>query len=290
MNLNRSDRKKLAVNLLFELLGCTIYAVSVHCFTAPNHIAPGGVTGLATLANYLWELPIGLVTLAINLPLLLLAWKFLGRQFTIRTFVTVTMLTTVMDLVMPLLPTYTGDPILAGLFGGVCSGAGLGLVFMQGSTTGGTDIACRLVQRKYPHMPVGQLILLFDAVVLLCGALVYQDIETLLYGMIAIFTSTQVIDKVLYGLDSGRMLMVMSEYSREIADAIIARVGRGVTFLEGEGAFSGQQRKVLLCAVRTPQYFRIKSIINEIDPNAFLIAAEASEILGYGFNPINSQK
>ena len=290
MNLNRSDRKKLAVNLLFELLGSAIYSVGIHCFTAPNHIAPGGVTGLATLANYLWGLPIGLVTMAINLPLLLLAWKFLGRHFTIRTFVTVTMLTAVMDLAMPMVPVYTGDPILAGLFGGVCSGAGLGLVFMQGSTTGGTDIACRLVQRKYPHMPVDRLILLFDAVVLLCGALVYHNIETLLYGMIAIFTSTQVIDKVLYGLDSGRMLMVMSEHSREIADAIIARVGRGVTFLEGEGAFSGQQRKVLLCAVRTPQYFRIKSIINEIDPNAFLIAAEASEILGYGFNPINSQK
>lgn len=281
---------KMAANLFFELVGCVLYAVSVHCFTAPNHIAPGGVTGLATLANYLWLLPIGVVTMAVNLPLLLLAWKFLGRQFTIRTFVTVAMLSTVMDVVMPMIPTYTGNPILAALFGGVCSGAGLGLVFMRGSTTGGTDIGCRLLQLRYPHMPVGKLILAMDAIVLALSAVVYENIETLLYGMITIFTATQVIDKVLYGMDSGRMLLVMSDHPREIADQIIARVGRGVTFLQGEGAYSGQKRQVLLCAVRDPQYYRIKAIINEVDPNAFLIAAEASEILGYGFNPLNTKK
>jgi uncharacterized membrane-anchored protein YitT (DUF2179 family) len=195
-----------------------------------------------------------------------------------------------MDTLMPLLPTYVGNPILAAIFGGVCSGAGLGLVFMRGSTTGGTDIGCRLLQLRYPHMPVGKLILVLDAFVLILSAFVYNNIETLLYGMISIFTATQVIDKVLYGMDSGRMLLVMSDHNREIADQIIARVGRGVTFLQGEGAYSGQQRQVLLCAVRDPQYHRIKAIVNEVDPNAFLIAAEASEILGYGFNPLNTQK
>lgn len=285
-----NNPRKLAANLFFELVGCIVYAVGVYCFTAPNQIAPGGVTGLATLANYVWQLPIGLVTLLINLPLLLMAFKFIGRGFTFRTFVTVAMLSAVMDLLMPLLPTYVGNPILAALFGGVCSGAGLGLVFMRGSTSGGTDIACRLLQLKFPHMPVGRLIMLLDAVVLILSAIVYNNIETLLYGMISIFTAAQVIDKVLYGMDSGRMLLVMSDHHREIADQIIARVGRGVTFLQGEGAYSGQQRQVLLCAVRAPQYYRIKSIINEVDPNAFLIAAEASEILGYGFNPLNTKK
>ena len=290
MKMTVTNPKKLAANLFWELLCCVIYALGVHCFTAPNHIAPGGVTGLATLANYLWSMPIGVVTMAINLPMLFLAWKFLGRTFTTRTFVTVAMLSLVMDLLMPMIPTYTGNPILAALFGGVCNGAGLGLVFMRGSTTGGTDIGSRLLQLKYPHMPVGRLILLLDAVVLALAAVVYRNIETLLYGMIAIYTSTQVIDKVLYGMDSGRLLIVMSEHHREIADQIIARVGRGVTFLNGEGAYSGQQRQVLLCAVRNHQYYRIKTIINEIDPKAFLIAAEASEILGYGFNPLNSKK
>lgn len=287
--MNKNPRK-IAANLLFELVGCILYSVGVYCFTAPNKVVLGGVTGLATLANYLWSSPIGVVTFLINLPLLLAAWRFLGRQFTVRTFITVIMLSGVMDLLMPILPTYTGDAILAALFGGVCCGAGLGLVFMRGSTTGGTDIGCRLLQLRYPHMPVGKLILLLDAFVLALSALVYENIETLLYGMIAIFTSTQVIDKVLYGMDSGRMLLVMSDHSREIADQIIARVGRGVTFLNGEGAFSGAQRQVLLCAVRSTQYHRIKTIVNEIDPNAFWIAAEASEILGYGFNSLNSKK
>ena len=289
MNQRRTPQK-LAADLLVELAGCVLFAVSVLCFTAPNHIAPGGVTGVATLVNYLWQLPIGTVTFLINLPLLAAGWKFLGRTFIQRTFVTLVMFSTVMDLATPLLPTYVGDPILAALFGGVCSGIGLALIFMRGSTTGGTDIACRLIQLRFPHLSVGKLFLIFDGIVLLLSAIVYQNIETLLYGMITIFTSSQVLDKTLYGIDSGRMLLVMSDHSREIADQIIARVGRGVTFLDGEGAYSGLERKVLLCAVRTPQYYRIKTIVNEIDPEAFLIAAEAGEILGYGFNPIGSKK
>jgi len=289
MNQRRTPQK-LAADLLIELAGCVLFAVSVLCFTAPNHIAPGGVTGVATLVNYLWQLPIGTVTFLINLPLLAAGWKFLGRTFIQRTFVTLVMFSTVMDLATPLLPTYVGDPILAALFGGVCSGIGLALIFMRGSTTGGTDIACRLIQLRFPHLSVGKLFLIFDGIVLLLSAIVYQNIETLLYGMITIFTSSQVLDKTLYGIDSGRMLLVMSDHSREIADQIIARVGRGVTFLDGEGAYSGLERKVLLCAVRTPQYYRIKTIVNEIDPEAFLIAAEAGEILGYGFNPIGSKK
>ena len=289
MNQRRTPQK-LAADLLVELAGCVLFAVSVLCFTAPNHIAPGGVTGVATLVNYLWQLPIGTVTFLINLPLLAAGWKFLGRTFIQRTFVTLVMFSTMMDLATPLLPTYVGDPILAALFGGVCSGIGLALIFMRGSTTGGTDIACRLIQLRFPHLSVGKLFLIFDGIVLLLSAIVYQNIETLLYGMITIFTSSQVLDKTLYGIDSGRMLLVMSDHSREIADQIIARVGRGVTFLDGEGAYSGLERKVLLCAVRTPQYYRIKTIVNEIDPEAFLIAAEAGEILGYGFNPIGSKK
>ena len=289
MNQRRTPQK-LAADLLVELAGCVLFAVSVLCFTAPNHIAPGGVTGVATLVNYLWQLPIGTVTFLINLPLLAAGWKFLGRTFIQRTFVTLVMFSTVMDLATPLLPAYVGDPILAALFGGVCSGIGLALIFMRGSTTGGTDIACRLIQLRFPHLSVGKLFLIFDGIVLLLSAIVYRNIETLLYGMITIFTSSQVLDKTLYGIDSGRMLLVMSDHSREIADQIIARVGRGVTFLDGEGAYSGLERKVLLCAVRTPQYYRIKTIVNEIDPEAFLIAAEAGEILGYGFNPIGSKK
>jgi len=291
MTLQKFDGKKLLYDTLWETAGCVLFSVGIHCFTAPNHIAPGGVTGLATLINYLWGFPIGTVSLLMNLPLLLLALRFLGTNFTWRTARTVVILTIVLDLLMPSAPAYTGDAILAALFGGVFTGAGLGLVFMRGSTTGGSDIACRLLQLRYPHMPVGQLVLLLDAAVLAASAVVYQNIETLLYGMITIYTSSQVIDRVLYGMDSGRLLIVMSEHTREIADQIIERVGRGVTFLDGEGAFSGKHRQVLLCAVRKVQYHKVKTIVNEIDPQAFFISTEASEILGYGFNPLNySQK
>lgn len=288
--MGESKLKKMSLDLLFDILGSVVYAVGLHCFTVPNRIAPGGVSGLSTILNYLWGAPIGLTSFLINVPLLLLAFRFLGRAFALRTLRTVVVMSVLLDSVAPFLPAYTGNPILAALFGGACMGAGLALVFMRGSTTGGSDIVSYLVQLKYPYLPIGRLILLINVAVLLLAALAYQNIETLLYGMIAIFTSSQVIDNLIYGMDSGRLLIVMSERPKEIADEIIARVGRGVTFLNGEGAYSGLSRKVILCAVRNQQYFRIKKIVTEIDPEAFLIVTEANEILGYGFNPLNRRK
>ncbi len=282
--------KKIAVDTIYEIIGTIIFSVGIYCFTAPNDIAPGGVSGLSTLANHLWEVPIGTASMALNLPLLFLAFRFLGKNFTLRTFKTVAILSFILDFVMPFAPVYRGNEVLAALFGGVCMGAGLALVFMRGSTTGGTDIAIRLFQLRWPHMAVGRLLFIIDLVVLVLAAVVFQNIETLLYGMIAIYTSAQVVDSVLYGLDSGRMLMIMSDKHTELAEAIIDRVGRGVTFLEGEGAYSGTSRKVLLCAMRNHQYYRIKSIVYEIDPAAFLIATEASEILGSGFFPLDVKR
>ena len=288
--MRNSKFKKIGLDVLGDIAGSLVFAVGLHCFTVPNHIAPGGVSGLSTLANYLWNAPIGLVSFLINVPLLLLALKFLGRSFTLRTLRTVAIMSIVMDVVIVPVPVYTGNTILAALFGGVCMGAGLAIVFMRGSTTGGSDIVSRLLQLKYPYLPIGRLILFIDLAVLLLAALTYRNIETLLYGMIAIFTSTRIIDSLLYGLDSGRLLIIMSEQPQQIADEIIARVGRGVTFLNGEGAYSGISRKVILCAVRNQQYFRIKRIVNEIDPEAFLVVTEANEILGYGFNPLTKTK
>ncbi len=290
MKFGELNLKKIAVDTLYEIAGAIVFSIGIYCFTAPNEIAPGGVSGLSTLANHLFGIPLGTASLILNLPLLFLALRFLGRAFTIRTFKTVAILSLVMDIVMPLAPVYEGNGVLASLFGGVCMGAGLALVFMRGSTTGGTDIAIRLFQLRWPHMAVGRLLFIIDLFVLVLAAFVFMNIETLLYGMIAIFTSARVLDSVLYGMDSGRMLLIMSKKHDELAQAILQGVDRGVTFLQSEGAFSGQPGKVLLCAMRNNQYHRIKAIVSEIDPEAFLITTEASEILGSGFYPIDVKR
>ena len=285
--MDKKEIEKLLGDIPFDLVGCFIFSIGIYCFTAPNEIAPGGVSGLATIINYLFGIPIGLVSFLFNIPLLLLALRFLGRHFTIRTLKTSAILSLILDLVMPFIPVYVGDPILAALFGGVCLGVGIGIVFMRGSTTGGSDIVTMLIQRRFPHFSIGRVVLATDFLVLLLSTVVYQNIETMLYGLIAIFAQTKMIDGVVYGTDSGRMAIVISTKEREIADTIMTQLDRGVTFLEGEGGYRGEKRKVLLCAVRAQQFARLKKIIHAIDPAAFVIVTEAGEILGDGFKKLS---
>ncbi len=269
-----------------DLAGAFLFSTGVHSFTSAHNIAPGGATGISIIINHLTGLPIGVLLFAINVPLLLLGWRFLGHKFTVRTLVSVAILTLFMDYISVLLPVYTGDTLLAALFGGVMMGAGLALVFMGGSTTGGTDIVSRLVQTKYPHLQMGRLVFLMDLVVILLATVVFGSIDSALYAIIAMFTSGVVIDAMLYGLDTGKLVMVFTCKSDELAKRIISDLHRGVTILSGKGGYSGAQRDMILCAVRNSQYFKLKRLANELDPRAFVIVTGASEIRGEGFKPI----
>ncbi len=286
----KEKAKRFAVDVLYDTVGGLIFAVGIACFVSPAQIAPGGVSGLSILVNYLTDLPVGTVNLAFNIPLLLLAWFFLGRSFTLRTLRSVFIQSVMIDLVSLWLPQYTGERIMAALFGGVAVGAGLSLVFMRGSTTGGTDIVSRLIQRKYRHISIGKLLFFVDVGVLALSVAVFRNIETGLYGMITIYTSAKVLDGILYGLNTGKVLLVISGKHREIAARVMEQLERGVTFLQGSGAWSGEEKQILLCAVRTNQCFRVEEIIRGLDPDAFLIILEANEIAGEGFRPITSEK
>lgn len=286
----KEKAKEFALDLLYTVAGAAILAVGVSCFVGPAQIAPGGVSGLSILVNFLTDLPVGAVNLAFNIPLILLAWKFLGRRFTLRTLVTVLIQSVLMDVITLWIPVYTGERIMAALFGGVASGVGLALVFMRGSTTGGTDIVSRLLQLRYRHLSIGRLLFSVDVVVLLLSVAVFRNIEAGLYGMIAIFASGKVLDNILYGLDTGKVLLVVSGKNQEIAARIMETLKRGVTFLHGSGAWSGTERQVLLCAVRAQQCYRVEEIVRAADPDAFLVVMEANQIAGEGFRPITSDK
>lgn len=276
-------RKDLFLDVLYDIVGCSIFSASIQCFSSPNNIAPGGVSGLSILIQYVTGIPISLMSFALNIPLLLLAWRFLGKRFTLRTLRTVVIMTGTLALAQRIVVPYHGEMILAALFGGVMEGIGLGVVFMRGSTTGGTDIASRLIQLRYPHISIGRLMLLVDGCVLMASAVVYRNIENALYGMVTIFASTRIIDSILYGLDTGKALLVVSDHADTIAGEISTHLDRGSTILSARGSYTGQDKPVLLCAVRKNQYHRLKQIVYLVDPTAFVLALDASEVIGEGF-------
>ncbi|MCI8816461.1 MAG: YitT family protein [Angelakisella sp.] len=282
--------KEFLLDVLYDIAGGIVFAVGLGCFVGPAQIAPGGVSGLAILANHLFGLPVGTVNLGINIPLLLLAWRLLGRRFTLKTLRSVFLQSLMIDLVALWLPEYTGDRIMAALFGGVAIGIGLAPVFMRGSTTGGTDIVSRLIQLRFRHVSIGKLLFLVDLAILLLSVAVFRNIETGLYGMICIYTSGRIVDGILYGLDTGKVVLVVSEKHQEIAGRVMDQLERGATFLHGSGAWSGEDKRVLLCAVRANQCYRVEEIVRGADPDAFLIILEANEIVGEGFRPITSNK
>ena len=242
-----------------------MFAIGLGCFVGPAQIAPGGVSGLSIIINYLTGLPVGSLNMGINIPLLLLAWRFLGRRFTLKTLRSVFIQSVMIDLVGRWLPVYAGDRIMSALFGGVAIGVGLAPVFMRGSTTGGTDIVSRLIQLRFRHVSIGKLLFMVDTAVLLLSVAVFRNIETGLYGMITIYTSNRILDGILYGLDTGKVVLVISEKNQQIAQQVMDRLERGATFLQAEGAWSGQEKKVLLCVVRAVQCYRVEEIVRGVD-------------------------
>lgn len=290
MKNTRISARKLALDVLFDILGGVFMAVSLNCFNNPNGIAPGGVSGIAVMLNHLFGLPLGSVMLVINVPLLALAWIYLGHSFALYTLKSTLIQSVIIDLLALYLPAYTGDHLLATLFGGVCTGLAVGLVFRRGSTTGGTDIVCRLIQIRYPFVRIGIVMNGVDAVIVAASMVVFRNIETGLYALISIFVCGRVIDAMLGGANMGRLVLVISDKHTEIARDVISEMNRGATLLQASGAYSGLSRKVLMCAVRINEYPQLQEIIKRHDPEAFLITTNANEVLGEGFAPITGKK
>lgn len=273
-------------------LAAVIYAVAFNIFYAPNQIAFGGVTGVAQMINRLFgRPPVGLLIIVINVPLFLLAWKFLGRHMLFGSLYAMVLSSLLLDLFGGLIrfPTLE-EPIMACIFGGVFLGLASGLVCREGASMGGTDIASRLVKLKIPTLSVGQLLMSLDLVVIVCVSIVFQQINSALMGIVALYVATSVMDRVLFGTDPSKVAYIISDESKEIAQTIITEMHRGVTILHGAGAWSGAEKNVLLCAFKSRQIVVLKRRIKEIDPKAFLIVCNAYEVLGDGFLPHDTKQ
>lgn len=276
---------KLVKRYALILLGAAVYALAFDAFFVPNGVAFGGVTGLAQIIHFFVPaLSVGALVIVFNVPLFFAGWRLLGGKLLVSSLFAMTASSLFIDL-FPLIFAFAPmeDTLLACLAGGVVLGVGLGIIFLQGSTTGGTEIVARLLKLKLAWLPMGKLLMAADLVVVALVALVFREVNTALYGVVALYLSTFVMDRVLYGMDNAKVAYIISDKPDEIAKVILHELDRSVTFLHGQGGWSGAEKKVILCAFKQRQIVAMKETVRKADPDAFMIVTAAHEVLGKGF-------
>ena len=271
-------------------LGSVIYALAFDWFVAPNQIAMGGVTGLAQIVNALLPvLPVGVMTIAINVPLFLAGWRLLGSRMLVTSLFATAVSSLAIDAIAAIHTFASMEPLLAALYGGAAMGVGLGLVFSQGATTGGTDIIGKLMKRKFPWLPTGKLVMIPDMAVVVLAAAVFGTVNAALYGLIQMYLLGKVMDAVLYGWDISRVAYIITDRWEEVSRRLLD-MERGVTLLQGQGAYTGTEKRVLLVAFRQQEIVPIKGMLRQIDPKAFFIVCDAHEIFGEGFGDYQKEE
>ena len=271
-------------------LGAVIYALAFDWFVAPNQIAMGGVTGLAQIVNALVPvLPVGVLSILVNVPLFLAGWRLLGGRLLVSSLYAMAVSSLAIDVIAWMHTFPPMDPILATLYGGAGMGEGLGLVFSQGATTGGTDIIGKLLKLKFPWLPIGKLVMIPDMVVVILAAVVFGTVNAALYGLIQMYLLSKVMDMILYGWDTSRVAYIITDRWEETVRGLLD-MNRGVTLLQGKGAYTGAEKQVLLVAFRQREIVPIKRMLREIDPKAFFIVCDAHEILGEGFGDYQKEE
>lgn len=278
-------------DVIIILAAAAVYSLGVCCFISPNGIAPGGVTGIAVVIAAMSPVKVGTLIFALNIPLLILGFIFLQKSTMIKTIISVLAITVFTDIFEDALPIYDadgGNGIMAALFGGALMGIGLGLNYQRESTSGGTDIIIKMIQKHSPDMKLGALTAALDTLVVAFGMYVYRDINVVLFAVVAIYIQSQLIDFLVYGTQESRFLLIFpqsSQSTEQIAQRLLEQ-RRGVTLLNAKGAYSGKEREVIATAVHRTAYSKVKRLIREVDPKAFVITTSAGEVLGEGFTQL----
>lgn len=289
---NKPELKRLlitATEILMCILGSFMYAAAVSLFVTPLKFAAGGLTGLGILVNYLVPvISTGTFVFIANIPLFIISWKKFGFRFIARTVFATALVSVFIDLIDVFGEKYgwffAGEEKLVGaIFGGIIAGAGIGIVFLGGATTGGLDILARLLRLKFPHFSVGRLILICDFVVVLLSGIVYKSVESILYSIIIVFLSSLAVDYIVAGRSHSKLLFIMTDSHEPVTKDIISICGRGVSVIPAKGGYTGNDKKLLMCVVRAHEVSRVRNVVAKYDENPFIIVADSSEVLGQGF-------
>ena len=278
-----------AVMYLKIVVGAAIYAAGFQFFLYPNAISTGGLVGVAMIVNFLTGLPVGVMTIVLNVPLFIFSWKKFGLHFIIASLVGTILASVMVDLfaLVPLEATH--EPLLGAIYGGIVKGFGLGVVYHTGATTGGVDIAAKFLRRKYQHINFSTFILALDVVVIVAFALIFKRYDSAMYAIICMYIAAKVIDLVLYGAVNSKVCYIITDRSAEVKDALLNELHRGVTFLHGKGAWSGEEKDIILCVIKQNQIVELKHKIRAIDERAFVIVSDSREVFGKGFSYIGDE-
>lgn len=278
------------VKYLLIALGSAVGAVGFQFFMQPNAIVSGGLTGIAQIISRLTGLPVGVLSIVMNVPLFIVAWRKFGSEFILGSFVGTLLYSVFIDLAAMTNIVATNDPMLGSIIGGVVKGIGLGTVYYVGATTGGVDIVARFLRRRFPYINFGTLILVMDALIITVYALIFHIVESAMYSLICMFVVSRAVDLVLYGLDNSSIVYIVSHDTdaivREITSGILHR---GVTLLHAEGAYTHEEKQVIMCVIKRPQIAEIRRLVRVLDPNAFLVVSDAKNVFGNGFENIQEQ-
>ena len=289
LHMQKVARREQLMAWVQIVLGCLIGAAAYPMFLEPCHIAPGGLTGVAMIINSFTQWPVGVTSLVLNIPLFIIGYKSMGRVFAFRSLVATVLFSVMIDgLTWINTPALTEDPMLGTIFGGVLLGIGLGMILRGGATTGGTDMAARVVHRYLPFLSVGMFVFLIDCLVVVAAAFCF-DVMSALYALICIFVNGKVIDAVMLGLSKNKACLIMTAEWETVNSRILREMDRGVTLLEARGGYTGGERPVVMCVLPPQEVARLKAIVREADETAFMFITEAHEALGEGFSKLSGE-
>lgn len=282
--------KALGKVLATDFAGALLLAIGIYSFAYKAGFAPGGISGIAIIINYFFpSLNLGFLSLVLNVPLVMISLRFLGKRFLLKTIRTLVIYSLLLDYVVPRFPVYSGNALLAAIFAGVFSGAGLAVVYANGSCTGGSDLLIMTARKLRPHLSIGQITLAMDGLIIISGGFTYNNIDAILYGFLYTAVATIVMDKIMYGFVSGKMILIITEHGQNLGHAIDRAIARGSTIMKGRGSYSGLEKEIVLCACNKQQLPRLRQIVKEEDEKALVIVLEYNEVYGTGFLPMKEQ-
>lgn len=284
-----NENKKLNIFTQYAaiLIGCFIMAFGYAFFCVPAKIAPGGISGIATVLFYFTGMPPGIMTLILSIPIFLFSIKILGLKFGIKTVVATFSFSFFIDSITAIFHSFTGDIFIASIFGGVMIGIGLGIVFRSGASTGGTDLIAAMAKKYVPWISLGVWMLMIDSLVVLIAGITFKSLNVMLYSVVTIFVTNKMIDFILEGIDHTKVIYIISKRSEEIAQEILETLNRGVTSIYCRGMYTKKDMNMLMCIVSKTQIVSVKKLVHENDSDAFVLCVDAVEVIGEGFKKID---
>ena len=268
-NMKKLNWKRLWYDLFIDIMGGILIGAGIYNFAANAEFPLAGVSGFATIL--------------LNIPIAVSCYKTLGREFFVRSVRSVVITSMITDYIVPMFPVYSGDRMLAAICTGIFSGLGYALIFMNSSSTGGMDFVSMSIRAKKPHISLGRIVFVLDCAIVLLGGVIFQDIDATIYGLIISYLLTVVIDKIMYGIDSGKMTFIVTDKGQEVAAQIDEYIGRGATILTGRGSYTGAKKEIVMCACNNKQMYSIRKMVKELDPKCFIVIMESNEVVGEGF-------